>query len=373
MKIIQMPPRNRRYERAFINFPFNLYQDTPQWVPPLRIEMRKIFKPNYPFYRYGEASFFLAVTDVGEVLGRLAVANNHHYNEFHHTKTAFFYYFETIDDLNIAQALFTRGFEWSHSQGLTHVLGPKGFTVLDGFGMLVKGFEHQPAFGQPYNPAYYPELIEVIGFTKVKDVLSGWIDRNSHLSEKIFKAAKMVKEKVGFYAPEMTTKRELRKLIDDFKQLYNDSLAAPAGNPPISDEDMDNMVRQLLWIADPKLVKLIYKKDQPIGWVLAYPDIGAALQRIHGRLFPFGWLEILRERKRTNWIDLNGIGIVEEYQRMGGTSVLFSEVYKSVMDHDQYHYAEMLQLREENINILLESDNLDVKFHKTHRLYEREL
>jgi hypothetical protein len=373
MKIIQMPPRNRRHEKAFIDFPFKLYQNNTQWVPPLRMEMRKIFKPNYPFYQYGQASFFLAVTDAGEVLGRLAVASNDRYNEFHHTKTAFFYYFECINDLNIAQALFSRGFEWSHTLGLNHVLGPKGFTVLDGFGMLVKGFEHRPAFGQPYNPAYYPELIEAIGFTKVKDVFSGWIDRNSNISDKIFKAAEIVEKRMGFTAPMLNTKSELRKVINDFKLLYNDSLAVPAGNPPISDEDMDNMVRQLLWIADPRLVKLIYKDDRPVGWILAYPDVGAALQRIKGRLLPFGWLHILLESKKTNWFNLNGIGIIEEYQRLGGTAILFNEFYQSVMKFDQYQYAELLQMREENTNILLESENLDVNFHKTHRLYERNL
>jgi hypothetical protein len=169
----------------------------------------------------------------------------------------------------------------------------------------------------------------------------------------------------------MKTKTELRAVIDDFKKLYNESLAAPAGNPPLTDEDMDNMVSQLLWIADPRLIKLIYKDDQPVGWILGYPDIGKALQRTKGRLFPFGWLHILLECKRTRWIDMNGIGIIEKYQRMGGTAILYNEIYKSVMDIGQYNYAELLQLREENINIFLEVANLDIDFHKIHRLYEK--
>jgi hypothetical protein len=155
--------------------------------------------------------------------------------------------------------------------------------------------------------------------------------------------------------------------------LYNNSLAVPAGNPPISDEDMANLVRQLLWIADPRLVKLIYKDDQPVGWILAYPDIGAALQRIKGRLLPFGWLQIIRETKRTDWIDFNGIGIIDEYQGMGSTAILYNEIYKSIMEFDQYQYAELLQMREENINILLEIENTEINFHKTHRLYEKHL
>ncbi len=373
MKIIQMPPRNRRYEKIFINFPFDLYKNTPQWVPPLRIDMRKIFKPGYAFYQYGQAAFFLALTDAGEVLGRLAVANNSRYNEFHNTKTAFFYYFETIDDLNVAQALFSRGFEWADGQGLNHVLGPKGFTVLDGFGMLVKGFEHRPAFGQAFNPSYYPELVEAMGFTKVRDIFTGWVDHTIEIPEKFSKVAELVKKRMRFYTPLFTDKKSLRAVIEDIKHLYNQSLAIPAGNPPITDEDMQTMVSQLLWIADPRLVKMLYKEGEPIGWMLSYPDVGAALQRINGRLLPFGWLEILRESKRTNWVNMNGVGIVEEYQRLGGTAVMYHEFYKSVMESNQYNYAEMLQIREDNINSLLEVANVDVTFHKTHRLYERYL
>lgn len=370
MQIIQILPNNHKYQTAFIDFPFKLYQSTPQWVPPLRTGIRQIFKPNHPFYTYGEAAFYLAINDQGNVLGRLATANNHRYNDFHQSKTAFFYYFESINDQAVAEGLFKRGFEWAEEQGLNHVLGPKGFTVLDGFGMLVKGFEYQPAFGQAYNPDYYPALIESLGFEKVKDVFTARIDRSSVWPEKILKAAKLVEKRMGFYAPELRSKAELKKVINDFKRLYNDSLAEPAGNPPITDEDMDTMVSQLLWIADPRLVKLIHKDGKAVGWVLAYPDIGAGLQRAKGRLFPIGWLQILRESKRTHWIDLNGIGIIEDYQRLGGTAILYNEIYKSVMSFDQYDYAEMLQMREENFNILLELENLDIEFHKIHRLYE---
>jgi hypothetical protein len=373
MDVIRVEPDDRRNRKAFIDFPFKLYKHTPQWVPPLRMEMRKLFRPDNAFYNYGQAEFLLARDHKKQTLGRLAVANNHRYNDFHGTKTAFFYYFESVNDHDVARALFSRGFEWVKEQGLNHVLGPKGLKVLDGFGMLVKGFEYQPAFGQMYNPAYYPEFVENLGFNKVKDIYTGWIDRSLAWPEKFLKAARLVEKRIGFHAPELRTKAELRKVIDDFKRLYNDSLAEPAGNPPLTDEDMDSMVSQLLWIADPRLVKLIYKDGEPVGWLLGYPDIGKALQRSKGRLFPLGWLQILLACKRTNWIDLNGIGIIKEYQRLGGTAVLYNEIYKSVMNFDQYNYAELIQMREENINILLEASNLDIEFHKTHRLYEKYL
>lgn len=373
MDIIQITPRDRKNRQAFIQFPFDLYRHTPQWVPPIRMGMHKLFQPHYAFYQYGEAAFLLAKDDNGQVVGRLTVANNHRYNAFHGTNTAFFYYFESVDNPAVSQALFERGFDWARQQGLDHILGPKGLTVLDGFGMLVKGFEHQPAFGQPYNMDYYPAMIEALGFTKVKDIFTGRLDRSVQFPEKFTRAAQLVAKKVGFTAPELHTKKELQAVISDFQMLYNESLAGPAGNPPLTDEDMANMVSQLLWIADPRLVKIIYKNDQPVGWILSYPDIGKALQQCKGRLFPLGWLRVLWESKRSQWIDFNGIGIIEQYQRRGGTAILFDEIYKSIMEDERYNYGEMLQMREENINILLEAANLPIDFHKTHRQYERAL
>jgi len=370
MQIIHFKTEDRKNRTAFIQFPFKLYQDNPHWVPPIRMGIRKIFKPEYPFYAYGDAAFFLAKNNNGEVTGRLAVANNYRYNEFHHSKTALFYYFEVENDLQTAESLFSAGFNWAKGQGLNHIMGPKGFTVLDGFGMLIKGFEYQPAFGQPYNMPYYPDLMDSLGFTKVTDVFTGKIEPPFNLPEKVTRASKLVRKRLGLHSPLFRSKKELRRNFQKIKNLYNESLAGPAGNPLISDEDFNAMASQLMWIADPRLVKLLFKNEDAIGWLMAYPEIGAAIQKTKGRLFPFGWLHILRESKRTTRINLNGYGIVEDFQRMGGTAILFDELYKSATEISRYNYVEALQFREENVKSLLEVANFDIEFHKTHRLYE---
>jgi hypothetical protein len=367
---IEVRPGDRKNIKKFVDFPFDLYCDIPQWVPPLRSDIRKIFNPKFTFYNYGDTAFFIAC-DNERVLGRLGVANNHRYNGFHKTKTAFFYYFEAVDDQTVVESLFERGFKWAKNQGLNHILGPKGLTVLDGFGMLVDGFEHQGVFGQPYNLSYFPKLIENLGFQKVKDIYTGHIDADSQFPNKVLRAAELVKKRFDFWSPVFKTKSDLRAVLDDIKKLYNESLAKPSGNPPITDTDLDTMASQLLWIADPKLVKLIYKDNEPIGWMMGYPDVSDAFQKAKGHLFPFGWLRILLESKRTNRIILNGFGIVDDYQRLGATAILYSELYKSVKDDDRYDSAELLQIREENIKSLLETKNFDIRFHKTHRLYEK--
>lgn len=370
MNSIEVRPGDRKNIKKFVDFPFDLYCDIPQWVPPLRSDIRKIFNPKFTFYNYGDTAFFIAC-DNERVLGRLGVANNHRYNGFHKTKTAFFYYFEAVDDQTVVESLFERGFKWAKNQGLNHILGPKGLTVLDGFGMLVDGFEHQGVFGQPYNLSYFPKLIENLGFQKVKDIYTGHIDVDSQFPNKVLRAAELVKKRFDFWSPVFKTKSDLRAVLDDIRKLYNESLAKPSGNPLITDTDLDTMASQLLWIADPKLVKLIYKDNEPIGWMMGYPDVSDAFQKAKGHLFPFGWLRILLESKRTNRIILNGFGIVDDYQRLGATAILYSELYKSVKDDDRYDSAELLQIREENIKSLLETKNFDIRFHKTHRLYEK--
>jgi hypothetical protein len=114
------------------------------------------------------------------------------------------------------------------------------------------------------------------------------------------------------------------------------------------------------------LIKIIYKDDAPVGFLLAYPDISAALQRTRGKLFPFGWLDVMAELRRTKWINLNGAGIVEQYRGLGGTALLFSEMYKSVSE-TSYRFADLVQIGIENDRMQRELRDLGIVFYKKHR------
>ena len=185
MNINQIDLSNKKQVRDFLGLPFRIYTDIPQWVPPLRMDDRVRLDPKrYPFYHHSQAGFFLAYEGPC-VLGRIAVIDNRLYNQFNNEATAFFYLFECENDQAIANALFDAAYDWARARGLTKILGPKGFTVLDGFGLLIKGFEHRPAFGLPYNPAYYPELIESAGFQAERDALSGYMGEDIQFPERI--------------------------------------------------------------------------------------------------------------------------------------------------------------------------------------------
>lgn len=373
MEIHVLDLENKRQIREFLELPFRIYAHIPQWVPPLEADARRMLdRRRNPFFRHGEAQFLLARED-GQVVGRLAVLENRKYNEFNREKTAFFYLFECENSPQAARGLFETAFEWARGRGLEKIAGPKGFSALDGLGLLVRGFEYRPAFGLPYNPPYYVDLIESLGFQPVGETVSGYLDETMQFPAKIHELAERVMQRRGLRVTRFKSRRELRQVVPYFRDLYNASLGGTEGTAPISEEEARTMAEQLIWFADPALVKLVMKDEQPVGFLLGYPDISRALQRTKGRLWPFGWLVMLWELWTTREINLNGAGMIEGYRGVGGTALLFSEMYKSVVEGGRYRYADLVQIGVENSAMQREMANFGIVFHKTHRMYERVL
>ncbi len=374
MNIISFDPENASYRYNFIQFPFILYQNDPNWVPPLLMDMRQIFnRERHGFYTHGNAYFLLAVKD-DRVIGRLVMLNNLNLKSSSSQKTGHFFLFESEKDPEIAKKLFDKGVAWAQKQGLTKLIGPKGMTPLDGLGMLVKGFEYQPAFGMPYNPPYYPQFLLDYGFTKAKTIESGYLDPHSFkLPDKVLKAAEIIKDKKGFHVLEMHTRSDLKKAVMVLGEMYNHALEGTEGNAPLSESDLETIMSGLLLIAKPELIKLIMKEGDPVGFLLAYPDISAALKASRGRVFPFGWMRILYEKRHTSLVNINGMGIVEKYRGLAATALLFSELYKSITTSRQFNHAEIIQIGAENDRMHRELRGMGINFHKAHALFKMEI
>jgi hypothetical protein len=373
MKINQINLSDKKQVQDFLDLPFRIYRDIPQWVPPLRMDERVRLDPDrYPFYKHSQAGFFLAYEGT-RVVGRIVAIDNRLYNQHNHTSTGFFYLFECENDQETANGLFETACDWARARGLINMLGPKGFTVLDGFGLLVKGFEHRPAFGLPYNPSYYPDLIENASFEPERDAVSAYISADIQFPPRIHELAERIAKRRGLRIARYCTRKDLRAFVPKLKELYNNALRGTAGNAPLTDDEVKMMADQLLRFADPRLLKVVMKDDDPVGFLMAYPDISAALQKTKGKLFPFGWITILREFKRTDWLNINGAGLLPEYRGSGGTAILYSELFKSVVETGQFKHAEIIQIGTENENMLRDLENFGVDSYKTHRTYIRDL
>lgn len=376
MKIRQVNLEDPAEVRAFIDLPYWIYRNNEHWVPNLRSEMKAVMDPSsYPFYNHGQAAFFLA-EQAGHTVGRLCAIHNQRYNQHNQSSMGFFNYFECIDDEKAARALFDAAFDWMGQRGIKEVLGPKGLLQGDAAGLLVEGFNWRPAMGVAYNLPYYQQLIEAAGFEKATDYLSGFINDINVLPERMTKIAAWVKKRRGYRVRQFTSKEQLWEWVPRVKEVYNQSFAEAFPGPikftPLSDQEIQIIAQRLIALTEPDLVKLVLDGDQLVGFLFAYPNIGPGLRRAGGRMWPFGWLHILWERRRTRWLDANGSGVLPKYQGSGASVVLYAELAKAVRG-TRFNHADAVQVREENLKSKRDAETLGVQWYKRHRLFYRSL
>jgi len=283
------------------------------------------------------------------------------------------YHFEAVDDRSVSRALFDAAFDWARRRGLDRMWGPKGFAAGDGQGLLVEGFQHRPALGIAYNPPHYDQLLKDAGFEKQLDFISAYIDRQISIPQRFLRVAEKVKQRRGFRTVSFRTKAELRGMIPRVAAIYNDAFVEVQGFVPITEAEAKVFGDRVLAVADPTLIKVLMKEDEIVGFVLAYPDISAGIQRCRGRLWPTGWYHLWREFKRTPRLNFNGVAILERHRGLGGNALLYAEMYRTLIQRPQYQYADLVQVQETNTRMIRELEALGVKLYKRHRLYQRPL
>jgi GNAT superfamily N-acetyltransferase len=372
VRIRQLDTGNRREVRAFVMFPFGLYRACPQWVPPLISDVKRSLDPRrHPFYSHSAAAFFLA-EHAGKTVGRIAVMDHQPHNEHLGTATAFFGLFEAIDDVNVARGLFEATADWARGRGLDTMVGPKILGGAEPAGVLVEGFEHRPALGMGYNYPYYEALIRASGFEKEGDNLSGYLSGDYDLSERFYRLAETVKERRGLWVKTFETKDEMRQWAPRVAHVYRTVFAEFADSAPPTDDEVEAFSNTLITITDPRLPKLVMHGDEVIGFLFAYHDISAALQKARGRLLPFGWYYLLTERRRTEWVNINGMGVLPSYQGRGAVILLYTEVAKTIKSFN-FRHADIVAVGEDNMKSRSDMETIGVRWYKRHRTYRRAL
>ena len=390
IQVVEIDTNNSKHVRDFLGFPFQLYKDCPQWVPPMADDARlRLDRRRHPFYHHSDASFLLARSDVTTV-GRIAVLENRHHNtglmqaqsksggEKEEDRTAinqgdaFFYLFDAVDDIEVARALFDAVETWARKRKLAHVVGPLGFAAGDSLGLLVEGFEHRAAMGITYNYRYYSRLVETCGYRKDFDLVSCHATSQSEFPEKIHYLADRVKQRRGLRVVNFRSKRELKALAPKIKQVYNETLGAFERNSPLTEEEIDTVAKRMISVADPELIKVVMHDDELVGFLFAFPDLSAAIQRCRGRLWPLGWYYLLREFRQTRWVNLNGMAVIPKFQGLGANLVLYSEMVKTLQT-GRFTDADLVQARDNNAKMIAELGRFGVPVYKRHRVYRKSL
>jgi len=366
---------NKSQVRRFVELPYRMYKDCPQWVPPLYLDAYMYLnRSKHPFHEHSDVDFFLAVRD-GRDVGRIAAIENKSFNQYHNTRKADFYFFDCEDDSEAAKFLFNTGFEWAQTHGLDMVVGPKGMGPLDGYGVLVFGHEQRQTMTMlNYNHAYYQELIEAQGFEKEVDFVSCFLPADKfQIPERVERITQRVMERGGLKVKQFRNKKELIAWAPRIGKAYNDAFIHNWEYYPLTQREIDFVVSNIMTVADHRLIKIITHSEDVVGFLFAFHDVSAALQRAHGRLFPFGLLDILLELKHTDTVAVNGMGILPEFQGHGGNAILYSEMGHTLLGFKQFTHVEMTQVAETTEQMRADLKNLNGVEYKNHRVYRKNI
>jgi len=366
---------NRRQVRRFVEFPYRLYADCEQWVPPLNIDAyNQLNRKKHPFHEHSEVDFFLAVRN-GRDVGRIAAIENKPFNKYHNEKTSDFYLFECENDIEAATALFNAVFDWSKERELDTVIGPKGFGPLDGYGIQILGQEHRQTMTMlTYNYSYYQSLVEAQGFEKEVDFVSCYLPADKfQLPERVNRIAERVMERGNLRIMSFNNKKELVRWAGRIGEAYNNAFVNNWEYYPLSPREVDFVVENIMTIADHRLIKIITHGDEVVGFLFAFHDVSAAMQRAKGKLFPFGLLDILLEIRRTDTVSVNGMGILPEHQGHGGNALLYYAMGSTLLEFKQFTNVEMTQVAETTEQMRADLKNLNGIEYKNNRVYRKKL
>jgi hypothetical protein len=225
-----------------------------------------------------------------------------------------------------------------------------------------------------YNYDYYPKLMEALGFEKEVDFVSCYLPAEAFkIPERVEQIAKRVIERGKLKVKQFKSKRELIQWAPRIGEAYNKAFIHNWEYYPFSAGDIQYAVDNIFLVADPRLIKVILYGEEIVGFLFAFPDVSAALQRAKGRLFPFGLFDLLLEMKRTKTISGNGMGILPEHQGRGGNALLYYEMAKTVLGFNQFEHVEMTQVAETTRQMRADLKNLNGVEYKNHRVYRRNI
>jgi GNAT superfamily N-acetyltransferase len=372
LTIQRVDPANRTQVRQFVDVPFALYRGNPSWVPPLGGEAAVMLdRRRHPFYEHSDADFFVARRDDRPV-GRIAALELRPYNRAHDVRQVSFALFDCEDDPETAGALLDRVFEWGRARGLTSVVGPRGLGALDGYGALVEGFDRRQLMTMTsYNGPWYARLLEGLGFHKEVDFVTFELRPGTFvMPEPVRRAAERASAELRVMR--FPTKRALLRAARRIRETYNRAFTGNWEYYPLTDREIDFLVAQVRPLVDPRLMTLIGAGDEIVGFLLAFPDVSAALQAAGGRLTPWSLVRLLTERRRTKTIALNGAGILPEYQGRGGNALLYTEIERAIRAGG-FERAELPQVAESAVKMRRDLEKLGARPIKTHRVYRRDI
>lgn len=368
-----------KQRKAFVDFFYDLYRDSPYAVPYLYLAEKLTLKPgSNPAFEFCEAQCFLAYND-GKVVGRVAAIINHRANDYWKREMARFGWFDFVDDPKVSEALLLAVEKWGKGKGMTEIAGPFGFEDMDREGMLVDGFDELSSMYVNYNYPYYPKHMDRLGYRKDNDYVEYRIKVPEVTPEKFARTAKLIKtryhlEERKFSHREMTKGGKARELFNILNITYGNLY----GYSQLSTEQIDTITNNYIKLADLNLVTCVVdteKDDKMVGFGVSFPSFSEALRHTrNGHLLPFGWWHLLKVMKwhKTPTVDLLLIGVLPEYRVKGANAIIFNDLISWYRRYG-FKYAVTGPQMETNKGVLSQWQYLESEEIRRHRIYVKDI
>jgi ribosomal protein S18 acetylase RimI-like enzyme len=373
MQIVIEEVSNKKQLRDFIDLPYSLYKGHAQYVPPLRFdEAATLNKEKNPAFDYCDARYWVAYRN-NKPVGRIAAICNNLFNDKWEKKYLRFGWFDFEEDEQVASVLLKQVEDWGRELDMQAVHGPLGFTDLDHEGMLIEGFEHLGTMAAGYNYSYYPNFIEKLGYQKDTDWLEFRVNVPAHLDEKLEKLASMVSRRYGLTGRRFKKSKEVLPYAGAIFDLINEAYSDLYGVVPLTKKQHEYYTKQYFSFMRPDFISLVTdKEDKVVAFGITMPSLSKALQKSGGKLFPIGFLHLLRAMKKNNTADLLMVAVNKHYQGKGVNAILMNETLKSYVKNGIRHVETNHQL-EDNGKVQSMFDYFEKVQHKRRRCYIKHL
>jgi GNAT superfamily N-acetyltransferase len=363
---------NRRQLKTFIKFPWKIYRDDPNWVPPLILDQLHFFTPGKnPYFSHSTAQLFMAFRG-DEPVGRISAHENNQHIRVHRDGAGFFGFFECIDDRAVAHALFDVASTWLWERGLKTMRGPVSFSVNHEVGLLLDAFDEPPLIRMTYNPPYYASLIEGCGLQKIQDLYAYVMFESEEMPEWLHGFSDLVLEDPKLVVRTVDI-RDFKNEMERIKKIYAEAWSQNWGAVPLTDEEFDRIVGEFRLIYDRDLFFIAEYDGEPAGMSLVLPDMNQVLKKTGGRLFPLGLLKMLWYRRRINAWRMPILGVRQEHRLKGIEVVLCRRTYDVAKKNRNYRKGEMSWVLESNTAANAVLRKLGARKSKTYRIYEKPL
>jgi GNAT superfamily N-acetyltransferase len=312
--------------KQFIELPYRLRRDDPQWVPPLRFERRQFLdRKRNPWFDHAECELMLAERD-GRVVGRITAHIDHRWDEFQGGNDGMFGFFDAEDDPEVFGALIDAASGWLRARGRERMLGPMDFTMNDECGILIEGFDEPSMILEPWHPPYYSKRLEELGLGKAIDLQMwelwfGKLKEGTEMHPLIHAAAAKSREAGVVLRP--MRKRDMEAEVGRFMEVYNEAWGHNWGFVPITEAEVRFQAKNLKPVLDENWAMMAEKDGEIVGAALTLPDVEQALSKMNGRLLPFGWIHFLRRKSYIDRLRVFALGVKDDYQHLGVAAALY--------------------------------------------------